>query len=682
MTSAHSGAPPSVGPEGGLIRLALAAVVLLCLIRWWTFQDALPAYLAAVFAMAFGSLLIARPRLFARRALVCAAADALALGVLLAATGGGGSPFFPLYFPAALSVAGIAGRAKGSARIPTAVVGAAAALIGGYLLAALLVGGWQALGSPPFILNAGILCLFCVAALYLGLRVREARERAEEAEGVATLGRERGEKAERMTRVFGPALDALDVGSALGVIAEAARAITGGSYSHVAALRGGLHRTVMDEGSDACPSWWHPSVQRLLLWSCREGKTVRHTETIHGVEGFVAVPFGSPDEEMWGAVIVGGGRVGAEEERALQGLADSVLPALARRPDAAGGLDLPSGLPNAVSLVRVLRAELSEGGVPGVLAVDLGAGGASGSEDLLRRLGRRLEDAGQRAFRYGEKTLVVLVEGVGQSAVDGKVRALSQILKEEANASEGAIAQPAVGFVWDEARAQSPEEIVGAAFRALERARAEKIADPAEPSDSTAPDAEAPCVRALMKAMATRDPYLSVHSAGVSRIAWHIGRALSLSKEQLGVLEIGALLHDIGKIGIPDRILHKPGDLSDEEYAVVKQHPGLGAEILSPFPELAPVVPAVKHHHERFDGLGYPDSLRADKIPILARVVCVADAFDSMTRERPYAPPIPAKAALAEIRRNAGVQFDPRIADALSQASLDADIPPADFFAV
>jgi HD-GYP domain-containing protein (c-di-GMP phosphodiesterase class II) len=125
------------------------------------------------------------------------------------------------------------------------------------------------------------------------------------------------------------------------------------------------------------------------------------------------------------------------------------------------------------------------------------------------------------------------------------------------------------------------------------------------------------------------------------------------------------LLHDVGKIGVPDLILQKSGRLTEEEYTVIKRHPVLGVEIIAPVKELAPALPVVRHHHERFDGKGYPDGLRGEDIPLLARIVSVADAFDSMIRARPYGYGISRKAALQEIEENSGTQFDPRIVRAL-----------------
>ena len=151
----------------------------------------------------------------------------------------------------------------------------------------------------------------------------------------------------------------------------------------------------------------------------------------------------------------------------------------------------------------------------------------------------------------------------------------------------------------------------------------------------------------------------------VCRLALRIGLKMSLPSDQLDALSLGALLHDVGKIGVPDRILQKPGRLTDEEYQIIKRHPLLGARMLSSVRELAPAVPAVRHHHERFDGKGYPEGLGGEDIPLAARIISVVDAFDSMVRERPYGYGISQETALEEIEKNAGTQFDPRVVRAL-----------------
>jgi len=172
-------------------------------------------------------------------------------------------------------------------------------------------------------------------------------------------------------------------------------------------------------------------------------------------------------------------------------------------------------------------------------------------------------------------------------------------------------------------------------------------------------------------ALEAKDPDIERHLRAVSRLALLIGRRMLLPQEQLQALIFGGLLHDVGKIGVPDTVLHKPGRLTAEEYEMIKRHPVLGAEILSPVRELAPVLPAINHHHERFDGKGYPDGLSGESIPLLARVVAVADAFDSMIRDRPYGYGISQEAALKEIEDNSGTQFDPRVVRALREVLAD-----------
>ena len=168
-----------------------------------------------------------------------------------------------------------------------------------------------------------------------------------------------------------------------------------------------------------------------------------------------------------------------------------------------------------------------------------------------------------------------------------------------------------------------------------------------------------------MEAVEAKDPYIKKHLRSVSDLALRIGREIALPEEQMDALANGALLHDVGKIGIPDSILQKSVSLTEEEYTEIKQHPALGVGILTPVEELASALPAVEHHHERFDGKGYPDGLRGEDIPLIARIVTVADAFDSMVRARPYGYGVSSEAALKEIEENSGTQFDPRIVGAL-----------------
>jgi HD-GYP domain-containing protein (c-di-GMP phosphodiesterase class II) len=448
-------------------------------------------------------------------------------------------------------------------------------------------------------------------------------------------------------------------------------------------LNANRHRTVLEGDFDACPSWWHPSIQRLVLWSCREGDVVRSEERIHGIEGFVAVPIGSAEGERCGAVVLGGGGFGTEEERALKLLAGAVAPALENMDEAPGGLDQLSGLPNRASLLRVLRRELSYGGRLTVLAIGLNGSrpytwtnGSAADDDLLRRIGARLAGR-QRAFRYGEDQFVVVLGGSGESRARRAALAIQQLVSEEA----GGHSTAAVGFAFAEDE-EDPDRILSAALLALEEARdrVEGIAGCPESGDGATGDGTQvlETARTLIDPLETRDPYIGDHLRAVSRMALRVGLKMSLPSDQLDALTLGALLHDIGKIGVPDRILQKPGRLTDEEYEIIKRHPVLGATMLSPVRELAPAVPAVRYHHERFDGKGYPDGRRGEDIPLAARIVSVVDAYDSMVRERPYGYGISREAALEEIENNAGIQFDPRVVRSLLEMVWELEDRRAD----
>lgn len=169
-------------------------------------------------------------------------------------------------------------------------------------------------------------------------------------------------------------------------------------------------------------------------------------------------------------------------------------------------------------------------------------------------------------------------------------------------------------------------------------------------------------IETLRYTVEAKDPYTRGHSDRVSAYSVLIGKYLNLSEEDLKTLKVGGLFHDIGKIGIPDSILLKEAKLTDDEYSQIKNHPSIGAHILCNAEVFKDIIPIVKHHHERFDGNGYPSKLRGVDIPYLARITAVADTFDAMTSRRTYRNALPIDVVRGEIERCSGTQFDPEIA--------------------
>jgi hypothetical protein len=174
-------------------------------------------------------------------------------------------------------------------------------------------------------------------------------------------------------------------------------------------------------------------------------------------------------------------------------------------------------------------------------------------------------------------------------------------------------------------------------------------------------------IAALSRSMEAKDLYTGGHTERVAAVAVGLARRLGFRDEELDAIEIGALLHDIGKIGVPEHILRKPGKLNEDEWTLIKRHPLISDYILSEL-DLHPFVrQCARSSHERIDGMGYPDGLRGDEIPLPARIVFVADALDALTSVRPYRPSRPMLAALAEIREHTGTQFCPSVVDALEE---------------
>jgi putative nucleotidyltransferase with HDIG domain len=181
---------------------------------------------------------------------------------------------------------------------------------------------------------------------------------------------------------------------------------------------------------------------------------------------------------------------------------------------------------------------------------------------------------------------------------------------------------------------------------------------------------------ALSAAIEARDPYARGHSSRVTVFAQAMAKRIGLDKERLSVLRLGGLLHDVGKLAVPSAVLLKRGPLTDVEFDQVRRHPAAGVRMLRSLGAPREILPCVLHHHERWDGAGYPRGRAGERIPLEARILSVADSFDAMTSTRPYRSPRQADDALDELRRCAGSQFDPDLvgvfAEAWGEGELDA----------
>lgn len=178
-------------------------------------------------------------------------------------------------------------------------------------------------------------------------------------------------------------------------------------------------------------------------------------------------------------------------------------------------------------------------------------------------------------------------------------------------------------------------------------------------------------IHSLTSAVDAKDAYTCGHSERVALLTRELARQMCLPEATVDRFYMAGLLHDVGKIGVPERVLQKEGKLTDEEFALIKKHPEIGARILGDIKQIEDIIPGVLHHHERWDGRGYPYGLSGKGIPLMGRVLCLADSFDAMTSNRTYRKALPLEVAIAEIQRSAGTQFDPELAEIFVGIGID-----------
>jgi putative nucleotidyltransferase with HDIG domain len=290
-------------------------------------------------------------------------------------------------------------------------------------------------------------------------------------------------------------------------------------------------------------------------------------------------------------------------------------------------------------------------------------GHAAGDELLcwvvegLKRAVRPMDSVG----RLGGDEFAILAPGAGESGAERIATRARKLLSERVAVSTGTAAFPQHGLDHDELQRHADRELY-----------ANKHGDAAH---FTAGRRELTWAATLARAVDARMATPIEHSTIVARYAAGIAQQLGWSGADLAHLRIAAMLHDIGKVVLPDRILQKPESLNDLEFEEVKRHPEEGAELINRVEGMGNIAEWVRHSHEHYDGSGYPDGLVGETIPLASRILLVADAYDAITSDRPYRVAQSQAAALDELRRHAGRQFDPHCVDALEKFLVDVELP-------